>query len=85
MKQYRISIRLPYDPVDMMQVFEVVNMADLYRQIDNFVRMHFDGTEYEIVGASRCDDRIAIMVEDVMLNWTQKCWINVAKMLQDPR
>jgi hypothetical protein len=52
----------------MMQVFEVINMADLYRQIDNFVRMHFDGTEYEIVGASRCDDRIAILLEDVMLN-----------------
>jgi hypothetical protein len=68
MKQYRVTARLPWDSLEIIEVFQADGIPDLLRVVQEFFRMHFDECEYKIVCIRHCNRKVVIAVEDIYLN-----------------
>ena len=68
MKQYRVTIRLPWDSLLMVQVFEACGIPELVRQIDRYMVLHFDECNYRVVNVRHCNRKVVINLDDIYLN-----------------
>jgi len=66
MRQYRVSVKLPYDSVELIYVFVASGMVDLFEQVDNLMSATCD--EYDIVSVRRCSEKVGIYVDYLYLN-----------------
>lgn len=68
MKQYRVTARLPWDSLEIVEIFQADGIADLLRVVKQFFTTHFDECEYKIVNIRHCSRKVVIAVEDIYLN-----------------
>ncbi len=66
MRQYMVSVKLPYDSVELMYVFVASGMVDLFDQIYGLMSATCD--DYDIVSVRRCSEKVAIHVDYLYLN-----------------
>lgn len=63
MKQYRITIKLPWDTVEMIGTFEATGIPDLLHAVRSFYQ-----SEYKITNVRRCSRKVVINIDDIYLN-----------------
>ena len=67
MKQYRITIKLPWDTVEIIGTFEATGIPDLLHAVKSFYLSH-DESEYKITNVRRCSRKVVINIDDIYLN-----------------
>lgn len=68
MKQYRVTVRLPWDSLDMVETFQADGITDLLRVVSQFFKDHFDDVTYRIVCIRHCSSKVVVAIEDIYLN-----------------
>lgn len=68
MNQYRVTVAMPWDTVEIVEVFKANDIPDLLREVREFFRMHFSQCDYKITNVRRCNKKVVILFDDIYLN-----------------